>query len=229
LSAHQSQSLITDIVFILSLGCLRIMQAIKCVVVGDGAVGKTCMLMSFSNNTFPQEYVPTVFDNYNTAIMVDDTPYNLGLWDTAGQEEYDRLRALCYPQTDVFLMCFSLISPSSFENIKIRWFPELQHHCPGTPCLLVGTKLDLREDAAVNEGLKNQGLAPISREQGELLGKELGSSGYVECSALSQKGLKQVFDEAARIVVGKQSKSNSDGQNSDTSKKSKKKKTCVIL
>eukprot|EP01114_Cavostelium_apophysatum_P013041 TRINITY_DN3073_c0_g1_i1.p1 TRINITY_DN3073_c0_g1~~TRINITY_DN3073_c0_g1_i1.p1 ORF type:complete len:207 (-),score=37.97 TRINITY_DN3073_c0_g1_i1:278-898(-) len=206
------------------------MQAIKCVVVGDGAVGKTCMLMSFSTNTFPQEYVPTVFDNYNTAIMVDDLPYNLGLWDTAGQEEYDRLRALCYPQTDVFLMCFSIISPSSFENIKIRWYPELQHHCPGTPCLLVGTKLDLREDPAINEGLRNQGLAPITREQGESLCKEISASGYVECSALTQKGLKQVFDEAARIVVGGGSSSTPDKPHADTSSKKKKKKgICILL
>jgi len=206
------------------------MQAIKCVVVGDGNVGKTCMLMSFSKNTFPQEYVPTVFDNYNTAIMVDDTPYNLGLWDTAGQEEYDRLRALCYPQTDVFLMCFSIISPSSFENIKIRWYPELQHHCPGTPCLLVGTKLDLREDSAINEGLRNQGLFPITKEQGDSLCKELSCSGYVECSALTQKGLKQVFDEAARIVVGTSTNSpnNTDGRTPETNTK-KKKKRCEVI
>jgi len=207
------------------------MQAIKCVVVGDGAVGKTCMLMSFSNNTFPQEYVPTVFDNYNTAIMVDDTPYNLGLWDTAGQEEYDRLRALCYPQTDVFLMCFSIISPSSFENIKIRWYPELQHHCPGTPCLLVGTKLDLREEPAINEGLRNQGLAPITKEQGESLSKEIGTSGYVECSALTQKGLKQVFDEAARVVVGTSVNSHNTSERShvDSTQKKKKKRACLII
>jgi len=179
-------------------------QAIKVVIVGDGAVGKTCMLMSFSNNTFPQEYVPTVFDNYNTAIMVNGTPYNIGLWDTAGQEEYDRLRALCYPQTDIFLMEFSVISPSSFENIKIRWYPELTHHCPGTPYLLVGLKIDLRDDPDVIEGLKNQGLEPITKEQGEAMCRELGLAGYVECSALTQKGLKGVFDTACELVVGTQ-------------------------
>jgi len=206
------------------------MQAIKCVVVGDGAVGKTCMLMSFSNNTFPQEYVPTVFDNYNTAIMVNDIPYNLGLWDTAGQEEYDRLRALCYPQTDVFLMCFSVISPSSFENIKIRWYPELQHHCPGTPCLLVGTKIDLRDDASVIEGLKSQGLSPISKEQGDAMCKEIGSSGYVECSALTQKGLKQVFDEASRVVVGTSTGAAGNKDSTpDTKKQKKKKGFCIII
>jgi len=205
------------------------MQAIKCVVVGDGAVGKTCMLMSFSNNTFPQEYVPTVFDNYNTAIMVDDTPYNLGLWDTAGQEEYDRLRALCYPQTDVFLMCFSVISPSSFENIKIRWYPELQHHCPGTPCLLVGTKVDLRDDAVVIEGLKNQGLSTITKEQGESMSKEIGANTYVECSALTQKGLKTVFDEAARIVVGTPSDKGLTGSSDSSKSTRRKKRLCTIL
>jgi len=204
------------------------MQAIKCVVVGDGAVGKTCMLMSFSNNTFPQEYVPTVFDNYNTAIMVDDTPYNLGLWDTAGQEEYDRLRALCYPQTDVFLICYSVISPASYENIKVRWYPELQHHCPGTPCLIVGLKVDLRDDLAVIESLKSQGLQTLSKDMGENLAKDLGASGYVECSALTQKGLKTVFDEAARVVVG--TPSNPKDPNSKDSKGTKKKKgKCTLV
>jgi len=200
------------------------MQAIKCVVVGDGAVGKTCMLMSFSNNTFPQDYVPTVFDNYNTAIMVDDTPYNLGLWDTAGQEEYDRLRALCYPQTDVFLMCFSLVSPSSFENIKKRWWPELRHHCPDTPYVLVGTKLDLREDQATIQELVKQGMSAITTDQGDALCKEVGATSFIECSALTQKGLKTVFDQAARAVVAIINNTNNDSNDSVNPKPIKRKK-----
>ncbi|KAG9320267.1 hypothetical protein KVV02_003924 [Mortierella alpina] len=162
----------------------------------DGAVGKTCLLISYTTNKFPSEYVPTVFDNYAVTVMIGDEPYTLGLFDTAGQEDYDRLRPLSYPQTDVFLVCFSVTSPASFENVREKWLPEVHHHCPGVPCLIVGTQVDLRDDAAVVEKLSRQKQRPISAENGERLCREQNAIKYVECSALTQKGLKNVFDEA---------------------------------
>lgn len=157
--------------------------------------------------------------------MIGDDPYTLGLFDTAGssslrfflsltsgahvlsesfykwitgQEDYDRLRPLSYPQTDVFLVCFSVTSPASFENVKEKWFPEVHHHCPGVPCLIVGTQIDLREDGQVIEKLQRQKQRPVPTEMGEKLARELGAVKYVECSALTQKGLKNVFDEVSR-------------------------------
>ncbi|CAI6360495.1 unnamed protein product [Macrosiphum euphorbiae] len=157
-------------------------RPIKCVVVGDGTVGKTCMLISYTTDSFPGEYVPTVFDNYSAPMVVDSIPVSLGLWDTAGQEDYDRLRPLSYPQTDVFLVCFSVASPSSFENVVSKWYPEIKHHCPDAPMILVG-------------------LSPIKREQGQKLANKIRAVKYLECSALTQRGLKLVFDEAVRAVL----------------------------
>jgi cell division control protein 42 len=161
-------------------------KTIKCVVVGDGAVGKTCLLISYTTNKFPNEYVPTVFDNYAVTVMIGGEPYTLGLFDTAGQEDFDRLRPLSYPQTDVFLVCFSVVNPSSFANIKEKWIPEILHHCPKTPLLIIGTQVDLREDNAYIAKLAKQNKKPISYEQGKALAKELKAVEYVECSALSQ-------------------------------------------
>ncbi|CAK7892416.1 cell division control protein 42 [[Candida] anglica] len=178
------------------------MRSIKSVVVGDGGVGKTCLLISYTTNTFPNDYIPTVFDNYSASVMIDGEPIKLGLWDTAGQAEYDRLRPLSYPQTEIFLCCFSVISPASFSNISSKWIPEIYHHCPkDILVLLVGTKTDLRDEPHVLDELTDKGLKPITYQQGVKLAKELGAVDYLECSAATQVGVKEIFDYAIRAVL----------------------------
>lgn len=174
---------------------------IKCVVVGDGAVGKTCMLISYTTNSFPGEYVPTIFDNYTANVFVDGRPISLGLWDTAGQDDYDRLRPLSYPDTDVFLICFSLVSPNSFANVADKWYPEISHHAPGVPKILVGTKLDLRDNPAEVERLRERRQSPVTLQQGDAMRRKINAVCYKECSALTQQGLKDIFDEAIKVVL----------------------------
>ena len=101
----------------------------KLVIVGDPKVGKTCLVISAEFNQFP-EYIPTVYSQVNLNVTVDCRIVNLGLWDTAGYEDYDKLRPLSYPQTDVFLMCYSVISETSLQNIRSKWIPEVRQSYP---------------------------------------------------------------------------------------------------
>ena len=178
------------------------MQAIKCVLLGDGSVGKTTLLITYTSpEKYPHDWIPTVFDNYSANLLVDSKPFNLGLWDTAGEEDYDRLRPLSYPQTDVFLICYSIVSPQSLENIKHKWQPEIQHHCPGVPFVVVGTKLDLRDNPDIISRLAEKKLKPVTYEQGLELAKSVGASFYCETSSLTRKGVRCLFDEAIKTVL----------------------------
>jgi Ras-related C3 botulinum toxin substrate 1 len=173
--------------------------SIKCIVVGDGAVGKTSMLIAYTTNKFPMEYKPVVY--YSANVVVDGKAVNLSLWDTAGQDDYNRIRPLNYSQTDVFLVSFSIISPSSFENVKSKWVPEINNQCPNVPKILVGTKMDLRDNREALERLEERGLSPITYDQGNKLAKAIKAVKYMECSALTQQGLSNIFDETIRIAL----------------------------
>lgn len=172
------------------------MQTCKLLAVGDGAVGKTSVLLSFTSNTHYNEYTPTVFDTYNAVTMFQDKPVSLAIFDSAGQEDYANLRPLSYPGTDCFLLCFSLVSQTSLSNVKSVWVPELKKHCPDTPIILVGTKSDLRTDQQYLAEMSKRGLETVSTQQGQMLCNEIGAAAYVECSAMTQENLKAVFDQA---------------------------------
>ncbi len=177
------------------------MQNLKCVLVGDGAMGKRCMVERFTTGAFPNDYIPTVFENYTLDISYKDKCLSLQLWLTAGQEEYERFRSLSYPQTDVFIVVYSVISPYSFDGVITRWIPEISHHCPGTPFILVGSKIDLRHDPDTNKRLAEKELKPITYQEGEDLARAIGAVIYAECSALTGEGIKELFTEIMPAAV----------------------------
>ncbi|KAF0526850.1 Cell division control protein 42 [Gigaspora margarita] len=168
---------------------------IKCIVIGDACVGKTYFLCTYINGCCPETNVPTVFDNYLKNVIIGDEPCSLEFWDTSGLPDYDRLRPLFYDQTDVFLICFSVVDPVSFDNIKGKWFPEMQHYCQGIPFLIIGTKIDLRDDQLQILKLSQYDQRPITSEEGRKLAQELGAIKYVECSTRTQGSVENVFDE----------------------------------
>ena len=188
-------------------------QQLKVVVVGDEAVGKTCMLISYSTNAFPGEYIPGVCDNVSVNIARDDREVSLGLWDTHGGEDFDRLRPLSYPGSDLVIIAFSVISPSSFENVATKWVPEIREHLPDVPIILAGNKADLLDDLADDKAdlldgplparRQRTGLdkAPVDQDRGTAMAKEVGAAAYCENSALTQQGLKEVFDTALEISM----------------------------
>ncbi len=164
------------------------------------------MLISYAKGTFPQGYVPTIFDNYSANITIGEDTCQLLLFDTAGQEEFETLRKISYSETDVFIICFSVVQPSSFANVEQLWINEIRQSNKSAPIILVGTKTDLRGNSKEVEDLAKRKEKPISKKDGDELAARLKVLKYVECSALTREGLKNVFDEAIMIVLNKSKK-----------------------
>lgn len=196
-------------------------ETIKCVVVGDNAVGKTRLICARACNATLTQYqllathVPTVWaiDQYRVCQevlersrdVVDDVSVSLRLWDTFGDHHKDRRFA--YGRSDVVVLCFSIANPNSLFHVKTMWYPEIKHFCPRAPVILVGCQLDLRyaDLEAVNRARRplakpikaNEILPP---EKGHEVAKELGVP-YYETSVVAQFGVKDVFDNAIRAAL----------------------------
>ncbi len=166
----------------------------KCVFVGDVGVGQKSLILTFLYNEFPHDCVPSCMHPSTVKVVVDSKEVGLEVWHTAGAQDYDRLRPLCYPNTDVFIVCFSVVSPASFTSVFEKWIPELRHHAPHTPFVLLGTQTDLRDDPVIVSCVARQLLrclcqsanyllqlsalnekkqAPITSHQGHLLARQI--------------------------------------------------------
>jgi len=180
-------------------------KSIKIVCVGDHNCGKTTLLIRHASGVFPTKYVPTVFDNSSAIVTVDGHEVSLGLWDTAGQEDYDRLRPLSYSQADAFIILFKVTSPTSFENITRRWLPEIQRFTPSSspPRIVLATStVDLRDEAeSVRKVHEEFHRGCITTEEGRALAKQIHADLYWECSSKTGEGVDRLFLETIRLCI----------------------------
>ena len=171
----------------------------KLITIGDGACGKTSILSVYKNNEFPRAHIPTVLDNFSLFEHCSNGErIEISIWDTAGQEDYERIRELTYPGTDVVLLIYSIDLPSSLENVELLWARELKRKIPETPIILVGNKTDLRENERYN------GRRLVRREEGEEMARKIGAKCFLECSALANAGLDEIFDSVMEYLGGRE-------------------------
>lgn len=169
-------------------------MSLKCVLVGDTAVGKTALLVRFTSETFPDTYKPTVFENTGVEVYMDGVQISLGLWDTAGNDNFRQIRPRSYQQADVVLICFSVANPNSLASVQRKWINEVREHLPKVPVLVVATQTDQRE-------MGSHRVSCITPAQGRQVAQEVHAKGYLECSSLSNRGVQQVFEFAVRTAV----------------------------
>eukprot|EP00761_Pharyngomonas_kirbyi_P008156 gb/GECH01008167.1/.p1 GENE.gb/GECH01008167.1/~~gb/GECH01008167.1/.p1 ORF type:complete len:183 (+),score=42.88 gb/GECH01008167.1/:1-549(+) len=166
----------------------------KVVAIGDSAVGKTCLLHMYVTNKFPDEYIPTVFNTTSVTAYHKEQKVTLELYDTAGQEDYDALRTLSYPKTDVFLLCYAVNDPQSLASVQTKWLPEIKEELKKQFCvILVGTKVDLRDNPNTAE--------IVSSEQGKETAEKIGAHAHMECSAMRGEGVKEIFDKILSLYT----------------------------
>ena len=178
-------------------------RRLKVVVVGESGSDQIKLLFTYTTNEYPTEYVPTVFDNYSANVILDGSSLQLGLWSTAYQEDYNKLRPLSYPGTDAFVLIFNIHDRGTYDRVKINSFEEISHHCPGTPFILVGIDDCInQEERDIKRGeLEAMNLSPVSPEEMILLADEIGAFSVHYTHLPTFSGVKEVFDAAMRAAL----------------------------
>jgi len=157
--------------------------------VGDGDTGKTCILIVYKDRRFDERYIPTVFDVYSMTIPINRKDYTVILQDTAGQEEFDKLRQLAYKETDVFILCYAVNDRTSFGNVRDKWAPELRRCCPRAKLILAATKNDLKEERMITD------------REGFKLSKLIKADGFIQNSAKLGRNIDETICMALTVVV----------------------------
>ncbi|CAF0970036.1 unnamed protein product [Adineta ricciae] len=139
---------------------------ITCVIIGDCGVGKSSLVVSYTTNDFPTQYVPTAFDNYSVDVSEE-----------------------------------SVVNPSSFQNAITYWLSRARRSNSKIPIILVGTQMDLRSDLQTLLTLDQQKLKPVTEKEARARAQEMHACSYIECSALTEKNLKTVFDTAVLTAI----------------------------
>lgn len=174
---------------------------ITCVVIGDCGVGKSSLVVSYTTNDFPTQYVPTAFDNYSVDISVGTRLVHFDICDTGGKEQFSPLHGLCIPYSDVILLCFSVVNPQSFQNAITYWLSRARRSNSKIPIILVGTQMDLRSDLQTLLTLDQQKLKPVTEKEARARAQQMHACTYIECSSLTEKNLKTVFDTAVLAAI----------------------------
>ena len=185
-------------------------RKVKCVFLGDNGIGKTCLLLQlcYSSNTLSRKQVESFTSAYIANIDVNGKIYQLQLWDTESQEDKDATRQENYPETDVFCLCYSIADVESFRSVERRWCKEVRQFAPRVPIVLIGTKLDLRDEFK-KRGKGDDGQRPagmVTQKEAKKMARKIGALKYIECSALKQRGYIEVLNEAVRAVIAKSTK-----------------------
>lgn len=159
------------------------------VMLGSGGCGKTCIIHRIATNDFSYAYAPTVFENSTWKTRVMDRDVVLLLRDTAGQEDYDRLVSLAVAGTDIIVFCYSVVDRRSFDDVQNKYIHVVaQNDLRRAKIALIGNKTDLRETCQVT----------VTKEEGEVLGAEIGATWIFETSAKNNEGIYEMFDAFAK-------------------------------
>ncbi|XP_006821070.1 rho-related GTP-binding protein RhoN-like [Saccoglossus kowalevskii] len=177
----------------------------KILLVGDSRCGKSSLLKVFVKESFTEVYVPTIFDNSTASFEVEKYRIDLSLWDTSGCTEYDNVRPLSYTETDCVVVCYDISVPESLDNVVDKWFPEVRRcGSAGIPIILVGCKMDLRNDIHTITELAQKRQITLTHEKGIQVAKQIGAAAFVECSAKnSRSSVNELFEIATLSSLGK--------------------------